>query len=98
MRPWRDEELSYETATPPKSRPSPKADPRSLFQEVAREIAGSRSDVDLSKILQSKLNELMEENAQSGDPFPHLVCPSCSSQNLKRSSATDYQRDETYYL
>lgn len=68
------------------------------LEEVAREVAGGRGDTELAIILQQKLNNLTEENAQAGDPFPMLVCPSCASPNLKRQSTTDPQRDEIYYL
>jgi hypothetical protein len=68
------------------------------LEDVAKQIAGSRGDVELAQILQTKLNKLSEDNSAPGDPFPQLVCPGCGSANLARSSATDQAHDEVYYL
>lgn len=74
------------------------SDGKTDLEAIAKEIAGNRGDVELAQILQTKLNLLSEANAGAGDPFPFIVCPRCSSDQLKRSSATDPVRDDVYYL
>lgn len=68
------------------------------LEQVAQQIAGSPGNVELAQILQTKLNTITREESGDGDPFPMLVCPTCASAKLKRSSATDYAHDEVYYL
>lgn len=67
------------------------------LEEVVAAMTGHPRDVEIAKMLQLKLNDLTRRNAQIGDPFPELVCPSCGSEELKRSSATS-DRDDTYYM
>ncbi len=65
---------------------------------IAFEIIGEPSDIELARRLQNRLMELTSNHCGVGDPLPYIVCPSCGSSNLKRSSATDYERDEIYYV
>lgn len=67
------------------------------LEQVAEQIAGNPGNVELAQILQTKLNTISRE-ATEGDPFGVVVCPSCASANLHRHSATDYARDDVYYL
>lgn len=68
------------------------------FEDAVAEMTGNPRDVEVARLLQAKLIELTAGNAASGDPLPYLVCPSCASANLKRSSAVDPVRDDVYYL
>lgn len=70
-----------------------------LFQ-LALALVGDPKpdDVDLAQVLQRHLNEVTERNASTGDPLPTLVCPSCGSKDLKRSTVEDLAGDETYYV
>ena len=65
--------------------------------DIAAKITGEPPDIEIAALLQQRLNQLGEEHA-SGDPFPFLVCPMCASRNLKRTYATDYERDKEYYI
>jgi len=65
---------------------------------VAFQITGKPSDIELARRLQNRLLELTENHCGSGDPLPYIICPSCGSANLNRSSVTDYRRDEMYYV
>ncbi len=64
---------------------------------IAAKITGQPPDIEIAAMLQRRLNQLGEKHL-AGDPFPFLVCPMCASRNLKRTSATDYERDEAYYI
>jgi hypothetical protein len=68
------------------------------INSIASEIAGNKNIEDLASRLQRRLNQLSEEQFDPSDPFPYLVCPNCGSKELKCSSATDYQRDESYFI
>jgi len=74
------------------------SDGKIALERVAEEIAGNPGNVELAQILKTKLNTIQREGAGNGDPFGIIVCPSCASGNLHRHSATDYARDEMYYL
>jgi len=65
--------------------------------DIAAKITGEPPDIEIAALLQRRLHELAKVHAP-GDPFPHLVCPMCASRSLKRRSATDYERDRTYYI
>lgn len=67
------------------------------MEDIAAEITGRPSDVELARRLQVKLLDLTWEKAR-GDPLPYLVCPMCGSPELKRSQATDYKHDRSYYI
>lgn len=68
------------------------------LEDVVSEMTGSPRDLEIARRLQSKLLELTASVAGGGDPLPYLVCPSCASTELDRSSVTDYSRDDTYYV
>lgn len=68
------------------------------LQEAVAEMTGNRGDMEIAAALQRKLNELTLNCSSSSDPLPYLVCPSCGSGELKRSTATDYARDDLYYI
>lgn len=68
------------------------------LEEVVAEMTGNPRDVEVAQRLQAKLIELTDSNAASGDPFPYLVCPTCAGTNFKRSTVTDYERDDNYYV
>lgn len=65
---------------------------------IAFEITGRPPDVELARRLQNRLLELTSNHCSSGDPLPYIICPSCGSSKLKRSTATDHARDEVYYV
>lgn len=49
----------------------------------------------------SELNELLKTktiDSETNDPLPYIACPKCGSGKLNRSSATDYDRDEMYFI
>lgn len=73
------------------------ADGMSL-EDVVVEMTGKPRDIEIARRLQSKLIELTEGLATTGDPLPYLVCPQCASTDLKRSTTTDYARDQSYYV
>jgi hypothetical protein len=68
------------------------------LESAVVEMTGQRPDLEVARILQTKLLELTEGVAASGDPLPYLVCPSCASADLKRYTADDPARDDTYYI
>ena len=65
--------------------------------DIAAKITGEPPDIEIAAMLQRRLNQLCEKHT-AGDPFPYLVCPMCASRNLKRTVATDYERDKSYYI
>ncbi len=65
---------------------------------IAFEITGKPSDIELARRLQNRLLNLTSDHCDAGDPLPYIICPSCGSSNLKRSSATDYERGDVYYV
>jgi hypothetical protein len=74
-----------------------KVQPDTGMGQIAFEITGRPSDVEIARRLQVRLLELTNSHT-SGDPLPFLVCPSCGSPKLKRSQATDSQHDRSYYV
>lgn len=67
------------------------------IETVVRALLGNERDVQLAQRLQRRLNELAKASLGDDDHFGWLVCPGCGSENLRRDSATDDQRDNTYY-
>ncbi len=68
------------------------------LQSIAFEISGQTPDLELAKRLQVKLMELTEGYANPNDPFPYLICPSCGSAELIRSTQIDPKREDEYYV
>jgi hypothetical protein len=66
--------------------------------DVAQQVTGQPRDIQIAQRLQARLQSLAVANVHPSDPFGLLICPSCGSGDLKRTSATDDRRDETYYL
>ena len=67
------------------------------MEDIAAEITGKPSDVEIARLLQNRLLDLTLEHSH-GDPLPYLVCPECGSTELKRSEQWDYKRDDHYYI
>ncbi|MCP4560320.1 MAG: toll/interleukin-1 receptor domain-containing protein [Bosea sp.] len=67
-------------------------------ETVVRALVGDRRDIALAQQLQARINQLAREHLGDADPFGWLVCPACASDRIKRSTTTDYDRDEVYYL
>jgi predicted RNA-binding Zn-ribbon protein involved in translation (DUF1610 family) len=67
------------------------------IETVVRALLGNERDVQLAQRLQRRLNELAKASLGEDDHFGWLVCPACGSENLRRDSATDHERDNTYY-
>jgi hypothetical protein len=65
---------------------------------IAFEITGKPSDIEIARRLQNRLLKLTLDYCDDGDPLPYIICPSCGSSSLKRSSAMDSRRDEVYYV
>jgi hypothetical protein len=65
--------------------------------DIAAKITGEPPDIEIATMLQRRLNQLCEKHAAE-DIFPYMVCPMCASRNLKRTTATDYERDKSYYV
>lgn len=68
------------------------------LDQVIAEMLGHPRDIEVAARLQKKINELTEKNTDPHDPLPYLICPTCGSADLNRSSACDTTRDEMYYL
>lgn len=69
------------------------------IETVVRALVGDgQRDIELAQRLQRRLNELSRDNLGDADPFGWLVCPSCGSADLHRSSATDHASDNTYFM
>jgi hypothetical protein len=68
------------------------------LEDVVSEMTGNPRDLEIARRLQSKLLELTANVAGNGDPLPYLVCPSCASTELHRSSVADDRRDDIYYM
>lgn len=66
--------------------------------EVALEVSGRPRDAEVARRLQARLKELTEANVHPSDPFGVLICPSCGSDDLRRTGGVDHQRDEAYYM
>lgn len=67
------------------------------MEDIAAEITGRPSDVEIAKRLQEKLLDLTCQNS-CGDPLPYLVCPLCGASELKRSQQIDHRNDRSYYI
>lgn len=65
-------------------------------EEIIKSILGERPSQSLTKAIIKKYKELVY-NLISNDPLPFNICPSCGSNRLQRSSATDYIHEDTYY-
>lgn len=68
------------------------------LDQVAVELTGEPRDLEIARRLQTKLLELTASHASGGDPLPYLVCPTCASTELKRSTEEDRARDDLYYV
>jgi len=68
------------------------------LDDVVSEMIGHPRDVQIAQKLQARLQQLTAANLGEGDPFGVLICPSCGSDKLNRSSTIDPDRDEMYYL
>ena len=66
--------------------------------KVARQICGSPSDAKIIRRLKKRLQELTFDSEAKDDPLPFKRCPDCGEDDFKRESATDYARDEIYYI
>jgi hypothetical protein len=65
---------------------------------IAFEITGKPSDIKIARLLQNRLMKITSDHCDARDPLPYIICPSCGSANMKRSSTMDYERDEVYYI
>jgi hypothetical protein len=68
------------------------------MDEIASEITGKPSDVEIARRLQEKLLDLMWDRSSGGDPLPYLVCPKCGSPELERSEQYDRRHEANYYV
>lgn len=66
--------------------------------DVALRVTGHPRDIEIAQRLQARLQDLTVANLDPSDPFGVLICPHCGSDDLKRSTTTDHQRDEFYYV
>ncbi len=66
------------------------------MEDIAADITGKPSDIEIARRLQEKLLDLTWSNS-TGDPLPYLVCPQCGAPELKRSQQTDFKNDKSYY-
>ena len=71
--------------------------PSIKLEQIASEITGRPTDLEIARRLQARLIEMMKTKASKGDPLPIIVCPLCASPKLKRFQTTDYERDQNYY-
>ena len=66
--------------------------------DVAQRVTGQPRDIEIAQRLQARLQALTVANLHPSDPFGVLICPSCGSSDLNRSSTIDPQRDDIYYI
>jgi hypothetical protein len=67
------------------------------MEDIAAEITGKPSDVEIARLLQNRLLDLTLRHS-SGDPLPYLVCPLCGSSELKRSEQWDDRDNHCYTI
>lgn len=72
-------------------------DKLSDLENIAREISGDESVVDLAQRLQARLLELAANEFPEEDPIRALVCPRCASKNLNATVRHDPVFDEKIY-
>jgi len=65
-------------------------------EEIVKSVLGKKPSQSFTKEILKKCKMLIYDNF-SNSPLPFRVCPICGSENLQWSSATDYEKDETYY-
>jgi len=65
--------------------------------KVIKAVTGGAPSRNLIAAIVKKYNELIFDN-ESGDVFSVNACPKCGSQELKRQTAIDDERDEIYYV
>lgn len=60
-------------------------------------VTGHAPSQDFIRAVVRKYHEVITD-AESGGPLALRACPQCGSTKLKTRSATDYARDEVYYI
>lgn len=65
-------------------------------EEIIKSIIGEKPSQSFIKAIMKQRKKLVYDNTKDS-PFPFRVCPECGSENLQRSSTTDYEHDEIYY-
>ena len=68
------------------------------IEDVVVGLTGNRTEREIAAMLQRRLNELTLGSLDADEMFGILVCPQCGASDFKRSTATDYERDDTYYI
>ena len=73
-------------------------DTATSLEEIAAQICGKPADMETVKRLNQRLDDLTYDSEARNDPLPFIRCPKCGSEDLNRKMATDYKRDENYYI
>lgn len=68
------------------------------LDEVVREMTGRPRDIEVAQRLQARLHELTGQNIDPRDPFGVIICPTCGSDQLDRTTSIDHKRDDLYYI
>jgi len=72
-------------------------DRKTSLNTIAFEITGRQSDIEIARRLHQRISELALKHCGPEDPLPYIICPSCGSEQLRRTSSTDEERDEIYF-
>lgn len=72
------------------------SDGQVTLEEVAAKLTGQPRDIEVAQKLQARFQEIVAANVHPNDPFGHLICPQCGSEELNRSSA--HYQDDLWYL
>jgi TIR domain len=75
-----------------------KIDPATPIEDIAQEITGNPSDVQVAQLIQTRLIHLMQRKSKKGDPLPYLACPQCASTKLHRDIRFSSTDDEYYVI
>jgi hypothetical protein len=64
---------------------------------IVRAVTGELPSQEFIRAIVRKYHEVIHDE-DSRDPFGLKACPRCGGTKLKRSSFTDYDRDEMYFI
>ena len=68
------------------------------LEDIAQEITGNPSDIQVAQLIQTRLIHLMQRKSKNGDPLPYLACPQCASIKLNRTTRFSSRDDEHYVI
>lgn len=65
---------------------------------IAAKICGLPSEAAVIRRINETLRELTHDADATNDPLPYKRCPECGEDSFNRRTATDYARDNNYYI